>query len=117
MTKKRFTKKDRRDPVIRVEQDLFKEVWFGSYPEEGHSNTHYRDLLVGTVEIFTDGEVSLEYEKDGVLLYSPDSHPQIRHKLVYPFKARTFFVSINWVQVTADLTKHVTYAIDEESVV
>lgn len=107
--KKRFQKADRNvaQKVIRTEGDLIKEVGVDS-----------RESLEKIVQAFTEAEVSVRFDTDGVLVHSLDSDPTIQHKLVYPFKVRTFYVSINWVQVTADLTKHVTYAIDsEESVV
>jgi len=107
MTHKRFTKLDRKigQVVIRTEEGLIKEVGSDS-----------RESLHKIVEAFTDGEVVIRFDLDGVLLYSPTSDPQVQHKLVFPFKLRTFYVSINWVQTKADLTKHVTLSTEEVSV-
>jgi len=108
MTNKRFNKLDRNiaTQVIRSEEDLVKEVGVDS-----------RESLDRITRAFTSGTVSIEFEKGGVLVQSLDSDPVIRHRLVYPFRLRVFYVAINWVETTADLTNHVTYATDEESVV
>ena len=106
MTKKRFTKKDRHvaQKVIRTESDFIKEV--GSNSREG---------LHKIVKALTDNEVVVRFDLDGVLVYS--TYSQIKHKLTYPFKIRTFYVSINWVQAQAELTNYIEDYTAEESAV
>lgn len=106
MTKKRFTKKDRHvaQKVIRTENDLIKEVGAAS-----------RVNLQNIVQSFTEAEVVVTFEGNGVLVHS--SYCDIKHRLTFPFKIQTFYVSINWVQAQSELTNYIEDYTAEESAV
>ena len=113
MTAKRFTKEDRQHgtKVIRSLCDAFIAMT-GGLCDIPRWDNEKEVQLTRWVQQFTENLVTLTFQNDGIIVHGLEA-TDIRHKLSYPFKAKTWWVTLNWAQAKVLLSIHVTLE-DEE---